>query len=89
MQWILTILLIVVMEEGKSTNENDENIILMTKNYSNNLAIYDNYITINVCRLNGHNTSFDLHNNSAEVEAILLGYDPRSIHRLNRNKPHQ
>ena len=27
-----------------------------------------------------------MHNNSAEVEAILLGYDPRSIHRLNRNK---
>merc|ERR1712110_1310371 len=40
-------------------------------------------------RLNGHNTSFDLHNNSAEVEAILLGYDPRSVHRLNRNKPQQ
>ena len=53
------------------------------------LSIHDNYITINVCRLNGHNTSFDLHNNSAEVEAILLGYDPRSIHRLNRNKPQQ
>ena len=87
MQWILTILLIVVMEEGKSTNENDEKIIFMTKN--NYLAIYDNCITINVCRLNGHNTSFDLHNNSAEVEAILLGYDPRSIHRLNRNKPQQ
>ena len=30
MQWILTILLIVVMEEGRSTNENDENIIFMT-----------------------------------------------------------
>ena len=89
MQWILTIWLIVVMGGGKPTNENDENIILMTKSYSNNLAIYDNYITINVCRVNGHNTSFDLHNNSAEVEAILLGYDPRSIHRLNRNKPQQ
>ena len=88
MQWILTIWLIVVVGEGKSTNKNDENIIFMTKN-SNYLAIQDNYITINVCRLNGHNTSFDLHNNSAEVEAILLGYDPRSIHRLNRNKPQQ
>ena len=30
-----------------------------------------------------------MHNNSAEVEAILLGYDPRVLHRLNRNKPHQ
>ena len=75
------------MGGGKSTNKNDEKIIFMTKNYY--LAIYDNYITINVCRLNGHNTSFDLHNNSAEVEAILLGYDPRSIHRLNRNKLQQ
>ena len=89
MQWILTIWLIVVVGEGKSTNENDENNIFMTKQYSKYLAIHDNYITINVCRLNGHNTSFDLHNNSAEVEAILLGYDPRSIHRLNRNKPQQ
>ena len=31
MQWILTIWLIVVMGGGKPTNENDENIILMTK----------------------------------------------------------
>ena len=31
MQWILTIWLIVVMGEGKSTNENDEKIIFMTK----------------------------------------------------------
>ena len=32
MQWILTIWLIVVVGEGKSTNENDENNIFMTKN---------------------------------------------------------
>ena len=30
-----------------------------------------------------------MHNNSAEVEAILLGYDPRALHRLNRNKTQQ
>ena len=30
-----------------------------------------------------------MHNNSAEVEAILLGYDPRVLHRLNRNKSQQ